>query len=196
MKRVYLDIETYFKGDGPSVNDKVIAIGVMEEDSSGPKLFTEWKYRSERDVIRKFYKELHIYSKQRATIIGFNILRFDIPILSFKGVKYEVGGARKIYDLWHNLFVIDYIQVALPLNNMMFKGLTLAYLVKLLRKKGVVNVPKKEEGKVVKTLYKRRDFKKIEEHLTTDLEIIRLIDQNNEMLFRGGQRTGVRRHSP
>jgi len=197
MKRVYLDIETYPKGDEPSVNDKVIAIGVLEEDSSGPKLFTEWKHRSERDVIRKFYKELHMYSKQRATVIGFNILRFDIPILSFKGVKYEVGGAQKIYDLWHNLFVIDYIQVALPLNKMMFKGLTLAYLVKLLREKDVINVPKKKEkGKVVKTLYERRDYKKIEEHFITDLKIIRLIDQNKEMLFRGGQRSGVRRRSP
>jgi hypothetical protein len=52
----------------------------------------------------------------------------------------------------------------------------------------VVNVPKKEEGKVVKTLYRRRNFGKIEEHLTTDLEIIRLVDQNNELLFRDGQR--------
>jgi hypothetical protein len=80
---------------------------------------------------------------------------------------------------------------------MMFKGLTLAYLVKLLREKDVVNVPKKKEkGKVVKTLYERRDYKKIEEHLITDLKIIRLIDQNKEMLFRGGQRSGVRRRSP
>jgi predicted PolB exonuclease-like 3'-5' exonuclease len=187
-KRVYLDIETYFKGDEPSVNDKVIAIGVMEEDPSSQKLFTEWKHGSERDVIRKFYKELRMYSEQRATVIGFNILRFDIPILSFKGVQYRVGGAQKIYALWHNLFVTDYIQVALPLNGMTFRGLTLTYLAKLLREKGVVNVPKKEEGKVVKTLYRRRNFGKIEEHLTTDLEIIRLVDQNNELLFRGSQR--------
>jgi DNA polymerase elongation subunit (family B) len=187
MKRVYLDIETYPKGDEPSVNDKVIAIGVMEEDSSGPKLFTEWKHCSERDVIRKFYKELRMYSEQRAMVIGFNILRFDIPILSFKGVQYRVGDAQKIYDLWHKLFTIDYRQVALPLNGMMFKGLTLAYLAKLLRERGVINVPEREEGTAVKELYKKRNFKKIEEHLIADLEIIRLVDQNNEMLFRGGQ---------
>jgi hypothetical protein len=120
-------------------------------------------------------------------VIGFNILRFDIPILSFKGVQYRVGVAQKIYDLWHKLFTIDYRQVALPLNGMMFKGLTLAYLAKLLRERGVINVPEREECVVVKELYKRRDFRKIEEHLTTDLEIIRLVDQNNEMLFRGGQ---------
>jgi DNA polymerase elongation subunit (family B) len=187
MKRVYLDIETYPKGDEPSVNDKVIAIGVMEEDSSGPKLFTEWKHCSERIVIRKFYKELRMYSEQRAMVIGFNILRFDIPILSFKGVQYRVGDAQKIYDLWHKLFTIDYRQVALPLNGMMFKGLTLAYLAKLLRERGVINVPEREEGTAVKELYKKRNFKKIEEHLIADLEIIRLVDQNNEMLFRGGQ---------
>jgi predicted PolB exonuclease-like 3'-5' exonuclease len=186
MIRVYLDIETYSKGDEPSVNDKVIAIGVMEGGPSGQKLFTEWGYGGERDVISKFYKELRMYSEQRATVIGFNILRFDIPILSFKGVKYEVGGAQKMYDLWHNLFVIDYLQVALPLKGMMFKGLTLAYLAKLLREKGVANVPKKKEkGKVIKTLYERKRFEEIEKHLITDLEIIRLVDQNNEMLFRG-----------
>jgi hypothetical protein len=60
MKRVYLDIETYSKGDEPSVNDKVIAIGVMEEDPSRQRLFTEWGHGSERDVIRKFYKELRV----------------------------------------------------------------------------------------------------------------------------------------
>jgi predicted PolB exonuclease-like 3'-5' exonuclease len=188
MKRVYLDIETYSKGDEPSVNDKVIAIGVVEEDPSGQKLFTEWEHGSEREVIRKFYKELRMYGEQRAMVIGFNILRFDIPILSFKGVQYRVGVAQKIYDLWHKLFTIDYRQVALPLNGMMFKGLTLAYLAKLLRERGMINVPEREEGVVVKELYKRRDFREIEEHLTTDLEIIRLVDQNNEMLFRGGQR--------
>jgi hypothetical protein len=71
---------------------------------------------------------------------------------------------------------------------MMFKGLTLAYLAKLLRERGMINVPEREECVVVKELYMRRDFREIEEHLTTDLEIIRLVDQNNEMLFRGGQR--------
>jgi hypothetical protein len=160
----------------------------MEENPSGQKLFTEWEHGSEREVIRKFYKELRMYSEQRAMVIGFNILRFDIPILSFKGVHYRVCVAQKIYDLWHKLFTIDYRQVALPLNGMMFKGLTLAYLVKLLRERGVINVPEREECVVVKELYKRRDFREIEEHLTTDLEIIRMVDQNNETLFRGGQR--------
>jgi DNA polymerase elongation subunit (family B) len=187
MKRVYLDIETYSKGDEPSVNDKVVAIGVMEEGPSGQRLFTEREYGSEREVIRKFYKELRVYSEQRAVIIGFNILRFDIPILSFKGVQYRVGDAQKIYDLWHKLFTIDYMQVALPLKGMKFKGLTLAYLAKLLREKKMINVPEREEGAAVKKLYKNRNFKKIEEHLIVDLEIIRLVDQNNEMLFRGGQ---------
>jgi hypothetical protein len=70
---------------------------------------------------------------------------------------------------------------------MMFKGLTLAYLAKLLRERGMINVPEREEGAAVKELYKKRNFKKIEEHLIADLEIIRLVDQNNEMPFRGGQ---------
>jgi DNA polymerase elongation subunit (family B) len=187
MKRLYLDIESYSKGDEPSVNDMVIAIGVMEEDPSEQRLFTEWEHGSEREVIRKFYKELRVYSEQGAVIIGFNILRFDIPILSFKGVQYRVGDAQKIYDLWHKLFTIDYMQVALPLTGMKFKGLTLAYLAKLLREKMMINVPEREEGAAVKKLYKKRNFKKIEEHLIADLEIIRLVDQNNEMLFRGGQ---------
>jgi DNA polymerase elongation subunit (family B) len=187
MKRVYLDIETYSKGDEPSVNDEVVAIGVMEEGLSGQRLFTEWEYGSEREVIRKFYKALRVYSEQRVMVIGFNILRFDIPILSFKGVQYGVGDAQKIYDLWHKLFTIDYMQVALPLNGMMFKGLTLAYLAKLLREKMMINVPEREEGAAVKELYNKRNFEKIEEHLIADLEIIRLVDQNNEMLFRGGQ---------
>jgi hypothetical protein len=79
------------------------------------------------------------------------------------------------------------MQVALPLNGMMFKGLTLAYLAKLLREKMMINVPEREEGAAVKELYNKRNFEKIEEHLIADLEIIRLVDQNNEMLFRGGQ---------
>jgi hypothetical protein len=51
----------------------------------------------------------------------------------------------------------------------------------------MINVPEREEGAAVKGLYNKRNFEKIMEHLIADLEIIRLVDQNNEMLFRGRQ---------
>jgi hypothetical protein len=44
---------------------------------------------------------------------------------------------------------------------MRFKGLTLAYLAKLLREKMMINVPEREEGAAVKKLYNKRNFEKI-----------------------------------
>jgi len=55
MKKVYLDIETYTKGDKPTVSDKVIAIGITE--GSEKHLITGWEYERE-GVIRKFYEKL------------------------------------------------------------------------------------------------------------------------------------------
>ncbi len=176
--KVYLDIETYTKGDKPTLNDKVIAIGIMNEIGN-PELLTEWEYGSEKRVIREFYKRLSKYTM----IIGFNILKFDIPILSFKATKYKIRNANNVFKLWHGPLTIDYHQVSLTLSGMRFKGLSLAYLADLLREKGISDVPERVSGKAIKKLYKNREYEKIERHLRKDLEITRLVDLNWKKLF-------------
>ncbi|QPG49178.1 hypothetical protein AB1303_13885 [Saccharolobus solfataricus] len=209
--RLYLDIETY-RPKSAFVNEKVIAIGLIADqtdykpESSNiwdlPKVefkyFKEWK-RDERSeewehdeysVVTQFYKYLkELIEKWRRKemyieVVGFNILRFDIPLLIQKGVEHRVGSLEELNSLWHNTFTRDYLQMALPLNNMRFKGLQLEYLAEMLREKGV-NVPKPYgKGEEVKSLYENKKYDEIIKHLEADLRITRIIDLNWPRLFK------------
>jgi len=98
MVRLYLDIETYRKKTFK--DEKIIAIGVIEdwtpykkeslEEEGDLKKFSEWELNSEEEVIRKFYSYVFdlINRADFLVVVGFGILRFDIPLLIQKGVDY------------------------------------------------------------------------------------------------------------
>lgn len=198
--RLYLDIETY-RPKSAFVNEKVIAIGLIADQTDYKpesskiwnnevefKYFKEWE-RDERSAVTQFYNYLkdRIEKWRRKEIeyievVGFNILRFDIPLLIQKGVEHGVGSLEELNSLWHNTFTRDCLQMALPLNNMRFKGLQLEYLAEMLSKKGV-NVPKPYgKGKEVKSLYENKKYDEIIKHLEADLRITHIIDLNWPLL--------------
>jgi len=199
MTRLYLDIETYRKEKYDAfVNERVIAIGILEdwtrysEESllvtSEPevcfRVFSEWGLESENAVIRGFYEYLNdIIAKSRFLIVtGFNILRFDISLLVQKGVEHGVDSLSDLNKLWHSIFTIDLFQVALPLNNMMFKGNTLENIVNEAKRHGI-NIPSTYgRGEDVPKWYEEGKYDEIEEHLKADLKIIRYIDLTNTIV--------------
>jgi len=199
MTRLYLDIETYRRSKYDAfINERIIAIGVLEdwtpysEDSlsitSEPevcfKAFNEWDLGSEEAVIRRFYEYLNdlIVESKFLVIIGFNILRFDIPLLIQKGVEYGVGSLHDLNKLWHNTFTIDLFQVALPLNSMLFKGNTLENIANKAKKHGI-NIPSTYgRGEDVPRWYEEGKYDEIVKHLKADLEIMRCIDLTNAII--------------
>jgi hypothetical protein len=204
--RIYLDIETYRPVKEESfTNEKIVVIGVIEDwtpyrssssniwDSSSVKtlFFKEWELGSEKNVLASFYGYLrNLINRWNnneinfINVVGFNILRYDIPFLIQKGVEYGVGSLEELNALWHNTFTIDYFQVFLPVNKMRFKGLGLRLLAELAKKKGL-NVPEPHgTGEDVKEWYESKDYDNIIKHLESDLKIIRIIDLNYELLLK------------
>jgi hypothetical protein len=202
--RLYLDIETYRpKKDDVFIDEKIIAIGIIEdwtsyiecssvndERKTSTFYFAEWEYGDEMNIICEFYKYLNKlkdsqYKKNRfLEVIGFNILRFDIPLLIQKGFKYGVDGIENLNKLWHGTFVKDYFQICLPLNNMMFKNLKLTLLTDKLKNIGV-DIPEPYGlSENIAELYNNNRYDEIIKHLETDLSIIRIVDLNSKKLLK------------
>jgi len=197
MTRLYLDIETYRKDeDSKFTNEKIIAIGVLEdwtpyseesltiasESEVCFKMFSEWDFGGEKNVIEKFYEYFDdiISMSEFLVVIGFGILRFDIPLLIQKGIEYDVIPLSHLNKLWYNkTFTIDLFQVALPLNNMRFRGNTLENLINKAKQYGINILSTYGRGEDVPKWYEERKYDEILKHLKTDLEATRYIDLTN-----------------
>lgn len=197
--RLYLDLETYRpRVEEAFAQEKIIAIGVLEDrtpyspdsskmDESHVKLhyFNEWDLGGESKVVSEFYNYLNdlVSSKYTVVVVGFNILRFDIPLLIQKGVEYNVGNLSELNKLWHNTFAIDYFQTTLPFHDMKFKGMKLEHLVEKAKSKGIDIPEPLGSGKDVKDWYEKKKYDDIIGHLEKDLKVIRTIDLNHRHIY-------------
>ena len=203
--RLYLDIETYRpRKEYAFTQEKIIAIGILEdqtlytpgsskvwdEPSVKFRYFTEWELGEELEIVFRFYdylRDLIQEWKNREigflNVIGFNILRFDIPLLIQKGVEHNVGSPAELNKLWNNTFTIDYFQTSLPFHNMKFKGLGAGYLVKKARNNGVDISELFGSGGDVKGWYENKEYDEIIRHLEMDLKVIRVIDLNYKLVY-------------
>ena len=199
--RIYLDIETYRPSKSDAfIDEKVIAIGLLEDrtpyspisikENADAKFFFIWDHGDEEKVIEEFYNYIWSivkdYRKQKikfVIVVGFNILRFDIPLLTQKAVEYNIMSLSEINKLWHDTYIIDLFQAALPLNNMKFKDLKLEFLVKKAEKLGI-NMPDLHgSGKNIKQWYEKGEYENIRKHLELDLKTIRIIDLLHDKIF-------------
>ena len=203
--RLYFDVETYRpKKEDAFIQEKIIAIGILEdwtpyipesseiwdEPSVKFRYFTEWELGEELNIVSRFYdylkKLIQDWKNKRIdflNVIGFNILRFDIPLLIQKGIEYNIGSPAELNELWHNTFTIDYFQTTLPFHNMRFKKLSIEYLAEKARGNGI-DVPEPfGSGGNVKDWYDNREYNRIIRHLETDLKIMRVIDLNYRRIY-------------
>lgn len=97
MVRLYFDIETNRKSS--AFDEKIIAIGVIEDRTPFSQsslnrevdihIFSEKNCGDESKIVHEFYKYVKNVSRgsKPLIIIGFGILRFDIPLLIQKGLR-------------------------------------------------------------------------------------------------------------
>ena len=205
MVRLYLDMETHRPEKKDAfINERIIVVGLIEDwtpyrpESSatwnGNKVrfvyFTEWELGNEERIITELYSYLREVNKNRerglidfVNVVGFNILRFDIPLLVQKGVEHGMGSLAELNVLWHNTYTVDLFQTSLPFYSMRFKGLNLDLLVKWARNKGI-NVPEPYgSGSDVAKWYEEGRYDDIIKHLEIDLRIARIIDLNYRAVY-------------
>ncbi|MEM3697427.1 MAG: hypothetical protein QXQ94_08020 [Candidatus Bathyarchaeia archaeon] len=189
MVRIYLDLETYRpRKEDAFVDEKIICCGLLVdeapycEDSLKEKgeliLFSEWNELDERAIVAKVHEFVAEMQKgHRFTVIcGFNILRFDVPLLICKAVQHSLGKHEVFSKIWNDCFTIDYFQQLLVANDNQFKGLTLENIVKVAKRVNLKPPKYSKPGRAVKDLYEAKKFREIEKHLEQDLRIVRWLD--------------------
>lgn len=189
MVRLYLDLETYRpKKEGSFIEERIISGGLLidetpyQEDSLkegiDPLLISEWNGLTECEIVRNVQDQVReAWMHHRfAVVCGFNILRFDIPLLICRCVQYQLGKHDEIAKMWNNYFTIDYFQQLLVANKNFFKGFSLDKIVEVSKKLGLNPPSYSTSGSAVKEFYDQGRHEEIEDHLKQDLMIVRWLD--------------------
>jgi DNA polymerase elongation subunit (family B) len=198
MVKIYLDLETY-RPNSAFLDEKIIALGMLMEfgynDSMDPKDEVKeyhwgdpipssgiWKYietdenTTEEEIISRFYQLLEKLNDIKI-IIGFNILRYDIPLLVQRGKELGVKDVKDANFLFYDAFTVDYFQVCLTLNNMRFKGNRLENCASKLEQLSGKQIPKRVgRGSAISELYEQKNYDEIKDRLYSNLLVIRAID--------------------
>lgn len=187
MVRLYLDVETERKGNQPFRDEKLIAVGIIEKwnendinDVSNRReeveILSEWKLGNEKNLIEEFFKIIKslLAKFHLLEIVGFNIVKFDIPFLTQKAREYTLDSLPAVNELWWQTFITDIKQVALPLFNMDHHN-SLHQLVKKVKKWDPSIPSLYGQGDNVYQWYQEGEFGEIERHLTKDVKAIEKI---------------------
>lgn len=184
--KIFLTLETFRTGTAFR-NEKIIVIGLTAVDGrQETHIWTEWDLGGEVEVVKSFYsflkgalnevetKNLKYFSGQspaleRIFIYGFNVTRFDIPLLVQKGVEHGIDDLPGLNLLFSNMVVTDYHQLLLAMNKMRHRGINWRNFSTWLTKLGS-NVPRVEtSGGDVREMYRRGDYSRIVERVNAKL---------------------------
>lgn len=189
MVRIYLDLETYRPNkEGAFVDEKIIFAGLLFDETPHHEshlseipsqvLFSEWNGFDERQITKQLQDHVKeaIASHKFIEIIGFGILRFDIPLLTARSVQYSLSTYNEALKMWHDCLAIDYVQQLLAANGNGFKGATLGNIIAVARSLNLNPPPHSSTGEGIRELYTQKKYAEIEAHLKEDLNAIRWLD--------------------
>jgi hypothetical protein len=126
------------------------------KESIDPMLISEWNGLSEQEIVSKVQDQVReaLINHRFTVICGYNILRFDIPLLICRCVQYSLNKIDEIAKMWNDCLTIDYFQQLLVANRNFFKGLKADKIVEVSKKLGLshhhtapVEVPLKDSAK-------------------------------------------------
>jgi len=127
----------------------------------------------------RFYDLLEsINACDRTIIIGYNILRFDIPLLIQRDHELGVKDIKEANLFFFNTFAIDYISAMSTVKQYVFQRNTLRNCAKRLGESNQISSHLQEmnsSDKIAK-LYENKEYNKIIDHLRADLRLVRYID--------------------
>ena len=188
MVRIYLDVETYRpQRDSALTGEKIIAIGFLRDETPYAEsslrenvesvFFSEWKEVSEKQVLMdslKFVEQM-LREHRFTVMVGFNILRYDIPLMITRAADYGVQVAAHS-KTWCDTYTMDYLQMLLPANRNLFKGLRLDRICQKARELGLDPPESYGTAADVPEWYQSRHYDEIMHHNTQDLQRTRWLD--------------------
>ena len=168
MLIAYLDIETY-SPEEPKFSNKIILICYKEVlDGNVTIMFKEW-LNDEETMLKRFYGMLNekLLAERIVMLIGWNILRFDVPFLTYRIYLHEIDDLENILEAFREVYWRDLRQCLLPFNRFSFKGLSMDEVSKKLKIS-----PPKYSNKDIKLFYERGEYEKIEEHTLSEMRFL------------------------
>ena len=190
MVRVYwaMALEDY----SSPFKSRILAISLLEDwtpygglaDAGRPRHYTYWDSSGEEELVRRVLSRLvelrSVEGARLVSVIGFNILRLDIPLINSRALGYGVASATDLAELWFDSFVIDLVQAMLPSRGMRFKSITVEELARQARMHGYsVEVP---DRRGILVAWRRRDTGYILRQNEALIRLVRLADQRPEIL--------------
>lgn len=162
---LYLDVETYSPDVEPAIKDKVITIQYQEIGWKQPLILKEWE-KCERDILQDFHDYLHERLRAEPVyVIGFNLFRFDIPILIYKLTFFKIEVLENLLENIRNIYWRDLRYCLYPYNNLSFEGLS-EYEVAI-----KLNIPPpKYSSKEIAKFYDEKKYEKIVEHILSEFK--------------------------
>ena len=161
----YFDIETYSPNKEPRFSDKIILIYYKEELGGDTVLMLkEWEV-DEKSILSRFYDALRekMESERTVTLIGWNIIRFDIPFLTYRLFYHKIDSLDNILETFRKPYWRDLRQCLLPFNRYRFKGLKEEVVAEKLD-----ITPPKYSNKEIKRFYDNCEYEKIVEHALSE----------------------------
>jgi hypothetical protein len=188
MVIIYLDVETDSQCKEPHPTDKIITIQYKEVQKP-LVILKEWE-KGEYGIIREFYNYFNeVVGKGNVQIIGFNLFRFDIPILLYKLVHFNIDSLAHIIENFRRVFWRDLRYCLYPFNNFSFKGLSEEEVAKRLGLKQ----PEPPSSEIPK-LYREGEYEKIIKHIESEFEFFedlnwKLTHELNDVMarYKGGE---------
>lgn len=189
MVRLYLDLETYRPNvEEAFINERIITAGLAVDRTSyherslkrdvEPVLHSEWDGLDEKAIVSEVERTVRRTCRGHrfTTVVGYNILRFDVPLLVAKSGRNTPSGLAYISKMWHDCFAVDLMQQLLVANMGSFKGAGLSNVVTTAIRLGLNPPAYPSSGARVKDLYEEGDHEEIEERLRQNLRVIRWLD--------------------
>ncbi len=171
MVRLYLELETYRPNvDEAFINERVITAGVAVDRAAyherslkrgvEPVLYSEWDGLDEKAIVSEVERTVRKACGEHkfTTVVGFNILRFDVPLLVAKSGRASQSGLEYISKMWHDCFAVDLMQQLLVANMGGFKGAGLSNVVSTAIRLGLNPPDYPTSGATVKDLYEDGDY--------------------------------------
>ena len=139
----------------------------VEVNKTDIVVLKEWE-SGERDILLKFHKFLKGELKKGIlTLVGFNVLKFDIPCLIYRFHYHKLNPLNKIFEIFRKAYVRDLRQCLLPFNKYSFKGLSAERIAEIFR----ITKPC-YSGSQIKGFYDRKKYGKIVEHAISDIKFL------------------------
>ena len=189
MVRLYIDLETYRpRREDAFIDERIISAGILLDntpyyesslhDQLDPTLFNEWSGLNEVEIVSHVEKIIRDSLNQYrfTTICGYNILRFDIPLLICKSLQDTQSNLDRLSKMWYDCFAIDFMQQILIMNRNYFRGTSLGNVVSISKQLGLDPPEYISSGASIKDLYDDFKYDEIEKHLIQDLNVIRWLD--------------------